>query len=140
MAIPVNTVGVAGAGLAKMAMPFGSDALKKYVHACRTRNLATGKVCIIETEINGKSVKFALTPTKNHWREKSAIDSVSAAIDSLRNEVEKSGIRSVAVPMLGCGLGRLDWSDVGRIIKEKLQDSHVIFLVHGVDPDNGEIQ
>jgi hypothetical protein len=42
--------------------------------------------------------------------------------------------------MLGCGLGRLEWSDVGRIIKEKLQDSHVIFLVHGIDPDNGEIQ
>jgi O-acetyl-ADP-ribose deacetylase (regulator of RNase III) len=51
-------------------------------------------------------------PTKRHWRDRSRIDDVASGIVALVEEVRRRGIRSIAVPPLGCGLGGLDWADV----------------------------
>lgn len=134
LAIPVNTVGVAGAGLAAQAMPRGSDALRRYVAACRSRDLATGKVFIFDTEINSKKTRLALVPTKGHWREDSAIEMIRSSLRSLVAESEKFGLKTVAVPMLGCGLGGLEWSDVSAVVDAELSESSVIFMVHGDPP------
>ncbi|HYR30116.1 MAG TPA: macro domain-containing protein, partial [Thermoanaerobaculia bacterium] len=51
-------------------------------------------------------------PTKRHWRGGSRIADVEAGLADLTATVQRLGIRSIAIPPLGCGNGGLDWRDV----------------------------
>jgi O-acetyl-ADP-ribose deacetylase (regulator of RNase III) len=51
-------------------------------------------------------------PTKRHWRSKSRIEDIESGLHALADEIQRLGIRSIAVPALGCGNGGLDWQDV----------------------------
>jgi O-acetyl-ADP-ribose deacetylase (regulator of RNase III) len=56
-------------------------------------------------------------PTKRHWKGKSRIEDIDAGLDALIADVRRLGIKSIAVPPLGCGLGGLDWADVRPCIE-----------------------
>src|SRR5947209_13838024 len=57
-------------------------------------------------------------PTKRHWRGKSRITDIESGVAALIAEVRRLGIRSIAVPPLGCGLGGLDWRKVRPMIEQ----------------------
>jgi hypothetical protein len=57
--------------------------------------------------------KFIINfPTKRHWREPSLMLEIDAGLVDLIAQVKLLGIRSIAIPPLGCGNGGLDWNDV----------------------------
>jgi O-acetyl-ADP-ribose deacetylase (regulator of RNase III) len=57
--------------------------------------------------------KFIINfPTKRHWRQPSRMSDIEAGLVDLVEQVKRLGIRSIAVPALGCGNGGLDWDDV----------------------------
>ena len=51
-------------------------------------------------------------PTKRHWRGKSRLDDIESGLASLAGEICSRGIRSIAIPPLGSGLGGLHWPSV----------------------------
>jgi len=55
---------------------------------------------------------LVIFPTKTHWRHGSRLSAVEGNLRQLRVELESGGIRSVAIPAVGCGLGGLKWGDV----------------------------
>ena len=59
-------------------------------------------------------------PTKRHWRGRSRIEDVEAGLNALGKLIRERGIRSIAVPALGSGLGGLEWSVVRPRIEEAL--------------------
>ncbi len=124
--IPVNCVGVLGAGLAKQFRDRRPKEAYKYYQYCEAKVLALGNPTFIRT-----SDKFpkciCLFPTKNHWREKSKLDSIELGLIQVRGNITyriKEGLDeepvSIAVPKLGCGLGGLNWSDVKPLIEREL--------------------
>jgi O-acetyl-ADP-ribose deacetylase (regulator of RNase III) len=56
-------------------------------------------------------------PTKQHWRGNSKYEYILSGLEGLIAEVRYRGIRSVALPPLGCGLGGLDWNRVRPMIE-----------------------
>jgi O-acetyl-ADP-ribose deacetylase (regulator of RNase III) len=57
-------------------------------------------------------------PTKRHWKGRSRMEDIDAGLAALVEEIRNRGIRPVAVPPLGCGLGGLDWNEVRpRIVR-----------------------
>jgi O-acetyl-ADP-ribose deacetylase (regulator of RNase III) len=66
-------------------------------------------------------------PTKRHWRGKSRLSDIEAGLRALVAEVERLGIRSIAVPPLGCGLGGLDWADV----RPRIEAAHWVAVAEG---------
>jgi O-acetyl-ADP-ribose deacetylase (regulator of RNase III) len=56
-------------------------------------------------------------PTKRHWRGKSRIADIRSGLKALIDDVRRLGVRSIAVPPLGCGLGGLDWREVRPMIE-----------------------
>ena len=56
-------------------------------------------------------------PTKKHWRQPSKLAWIRDGLRDLIRVIHRRGIRSVALPPLGCGNGGLDWHVVRREIE-----------------------
>jgi hypothetical protein len=61
-------------------------------------------------------------PTKRHWREKSRYEDIDSGLRALVEDVRRLGIKSIAIPPLGCGLGGLDWAKVRPMIERAFAD------------------
>lgn len=118
--IPVNCVGVMGAGLAKQCRLKHPAVYKHYKQLCEDKTLSYGGLAIIREG----STLFAMVPTKDHWRDKSVMFDVMSAFAKLvvhlveRLEADEGISLTVAVPMLGAGLGGLDES----LVRENLTE------------------
>jgi O-acetyl-ADP-ribose deacetylase (regulator of RNase III) len=60
-------------------------------------------------------------PTKRHWRGKSRMADIESGLKALVTEVKRRGIRSIAIPPLGAGLGGLRWPDVRTRIEREMK-------------------
>ena len=117
----VNCVGVMGRGIAlefKKAWPENFNA---YAAACRRNEVQPGRMFVFETGQLMPPRYIINFPTKRHWRGESRMEDIEAGLDALVAEVHKRGIRSIAVPPLGAGLGGLDWTGVRRRIERAVR-------------------
>lgn len=116
----VNTVGVMGKGIALQFKRAYPDMFTAYAKAAKAGNIQLGRMHVWETHaFDGP--RFVINfPTKRHWRGPSKIDYVRAGLDDLARVIRERGIKSVAVPPLGCGNGGLDWAQVRPLIEESL--------------------
>jgi O-acetyl-ADP-ribose deacetylase (regulator of RNase III) len=116
----VNTVGVSGKGIALMFKESYPDNFRAYEAASKAGQIAPGSLFITERhDLLGPRfiINFA---TKKHWRHPSRLDWIRHGLLTLRNEISKRGIRSIAIPPLGAGNGGLDWQDVKPLIAQVL--------------------
>ncbi len=116
----VNTKGIMGKGVAlqfKRAFP---DNFRAYRNACNRDEVQLGKMFVHESHASGKRRIIVNFPTKGHWRAKSRLSDIEAGLADLRRVIVELGIRSIAVPPLGCGNGGLDWRDVEPLILDAL--------------------
>lgn len=119
----VNCVGVMGKGVAlefKRRWPENFEAYKKL---CKSDRLRPGQMFVFDTAtmFSSEWPRFLINfPTKDHWRSKSKLRFVEDGLETLAVELKERGIRSVAIPPLGCGNGGLDWREVRPLIVEKL--------------------
>lgn len=108
----VNCVGVMGRGIAlqfKRAFP---DNFKAYAARCQRNQVRPGQMYVFETGTIVPPKYIINFPTKRHWRGKSRIEDIESGLGSLVQEIRTRGIRSIAIPPLGSGLGGLDWHSV----------------------------
>lgn len=116
----VNCVGQMGKGIAlqfKQAYPGNFHAYRKAVNAGLVR---PGAMFVFETGRYLNPKLIVNFPTKRHWRGKSRLEDIGAGLSALVEEIRSRGIRSIAVPPLGCGNGGLDWNVVGPMIRHAL--------------------
>lgn len=118
----VNCVGIMGRGIAlqfKKAFPAN---FRAYALACAEGEVQPGKMFIHDTGAFTNPRYIINFPTKRHWKGKSRIEDVESGLIALANEVRERGIKSIAIPPLGSGLGGLDWNDVRPRIEAALRD------------------
>jgi hypothetical protein len=127
LTISVNTVGVMGKGLASRAKYQFPDVYVQYQDLCKSRKLVVGKPVFLKREQSLAAelaeesndtgeTGFLLFPTKQKWQEDSRLEYIVDGMQHVLNHYKLWGIKSLALPALGCGLGKLDWKDVGPII------------------------
>lgn len=127
----VNCVGVMGKGIAlqfKKAFPAN---FKAYEQACHRGEVKPGRMFVFATEPPATPSFLVNFPTKRHWRDPSLLDDIRTGMSSLVEEVRSRGIRSLAIPALGCGNGGLDWREVRPVIDSALRQLdgvHVLFF------------
>jgi O-acetyl-ADP-ribose deacetylase (regulator of RNase III) len=112
----VNCVGVMGRGIAlqfKRAYPAN---FKAYAAACKREEVRPGRMFVFDTGELTNPRYIINFPTKVHWRGKSRIEHIESGLEALVSEVKTRGIRSIAIPPLGSGLGGLDWAEVRPLI------------------------
>lgn len=113
----VNCVGFMGKGIAlqfKKAYPANFNAYHK---ACKAGEVQPGRMFIFDLHsmLNPKYV--VNFPTKRDWRANSRYEDIESGLKALVAEIRRLGIRSIAIPPLGCGLGGLDWQRVRPMIE-----------------------
>jgi O-acetyl-ADP-ribose deacetylase (regulator of RNase III) len=131
LTVSVNTVGIMGKGIASRAKYQFPDVYVYYQDLCRLRKLKMGVPALYKREAstdyqmadepesmscaNGETW-FLLFPTKRHWREDADIDGIEKGLQWIVENYWKEGIKSLALPALGCGLGNLDWKQIGPLM------------------------
>jgi O-acetyl-ADP-ribose deacetylase (regulator of RNase III) len=61
-------------------------------------------------------------PTKDHWKGKSQIEWIERGLAAVKEQYQAWGLRSIAMPQVGCGLGGLRWDQVQPLIEQYLGD------------------
>jgi O-acetyl-ADP-ribose deacetylase (regulator of RNase III) len=113
----VNCVGEMGKGLAlqfKQAFP---ENFEEYRRACQSGEVKPGQMFIVPTGRLTNPRYIINFPTKRHWKNPSRIEAIETGLLALIETVKQFGMRSIAVPPLGCGNGGLAWSRVAPLIE-----------------------
>lgn len=113
---PVNCIGVMGAGLAKQFKERYPAMFERYKKLCDNGELLLRNICVDY----GSGVIFF--PTKRHWRDRSRLDDVIGGLRHLAMFLsgERRNHLTVAIPLVGAGLGGLDKCAVLAAIWEEL--------------------
>ena len=126
----VNCVGVMGRGIALQFKKAYPENFRVYAEACERGDVRPGRVFVFETGALTNPRYIVNFPTKRHWRANSRIDDIDSGLKDLVSVIRERGIRSIAVPPLGSGLGGLEWSNVRPRIEKALSDfNHVDVVV-----------
>ena len=78
--------------------------------------------CILEGRV------FNLV-TKERYFHKPTYDSLCGALCNMKLMSVQNGVTKIAMPIIGCGLDRLQWDKVSVIIKEIFDDTDIEILV-----------
>ena len=116
----VNCVGVMGRGVALQFKKAFPENFRAYAAACRRGQVRLGRVFVFETGTLANPRFILNFPTKQHWRNKSQLQSIDAGLEDLVRVIHHHRIRSLAVPPLGSGLGGLEWRRVRPRIEKAL--------------------
>jgi O-acetyl-ADP-ribose deacetylase (regulator of RNase III) len=108
----VNCVGVMGRGIALQFRKAFPENFAAYKAACERREVEPGRMMVYHLGRLANPRLVINFPTKRHWKGNSRMEDVEAGLEALVGEVRSRGIRSIAIPPLGCGLGGLDWREV----------------------------
>lgn len=111
---PVNTRGVAGAGLALQFKDRFPAQIDYYRKSCRARLLKPGQV-LVDPESMDDDPVILFAATKDDWRSPSRSQWVNDCIDGINIFIiDHPQFTLVSIPALGCGLGRLSWPAIKR--------------------------
>jgi len=127
----VNCVGIMGKGLALEFKKRFPDMFRDYFVRCKRGEVQLGKPYLYEQLTPPWILLF---PTKQDWRSVSRLSDIEAGLRYLESKYQEWNITSIAVPPLGCGLGRLEWSVVGPTLYRhlrKLQIPVELYAPHG---------
>lgn len=131
LTISVNLRGIMGKGLASRAKYQFPDVYVVYQDVCRAKRITATKPYLYKREssldeeladvgaplVAPNAVKwFLLFATKRHWKDNSRLDDIEGGLAWVRDNFQKEGIQSIAMPALGCGLGGLNWKEVGPLM------------------------
>lgn len=127
----VNEVGVMGKGIALMFREAFPENTRVYSDAVKDGNVRVGRMLIVPTGALLGPRWVINFPTKKHWRQSSRLDWIRAGLRDLIRVIRENGIRSIALPPLGCGNGGLEWSQVRREIEAAAAElPEVEFIVY----------
>ena len=140
LTISVNLQGVMGKGLASRTKYQFPDVYVAYQDVCRAKQITATKPYLYKREssldeeladlgtplVTPNAVKwFLLFATKRHWKDNSRLDDIEGGLAWVRDNFREQGIQSLAMPALGCGLGGLDWKEVGPLMCQYLHGINI---------------
>jgi O-acetyl-ADP-ribose deacetylase (regulator of RNase III) len=109
---PVNLAGTMGKGLAlEFKERYGVGLLVPYYERCRN-GWPRGSVFTLSNQ-NPENPKWIVCyPTKYHWSQSSNLIFIQRHMPAFFDEIVNTGVKSISIPALGCGLGNLKWKQV----------------------------
>lgn len=129
----VNCVGVMGKGLALQYKLRYPDMFNDYRRKCTAGVIRPGNPDLYRLN-NGVSILNF--PTKRHWHDRSHMKDIEDGLNALIANYRNWSITSIAVPPLGCGCGGLNWSQVKKLMIDKLEQLEIPVEIYIPDSDS----
>ena len=67
--------------------------------------------------------------TKRHYYDKPTYNSLQDSLYMMRDIVYNRGVKKIAIPKIGCGLDKLEWDKVERVIKQVFDEYDIEIVV-----------
>ncbi len=135
----VNTAGIMGRGIALQFKQAYPRMFAAYEAACKAGEVRLGRMHVFDIGGLAGGPRWIINfPTKGHWRTRSRMQDIEAGLADLVATIRRLGIRSIAIPPLGCGNGGLDWGEVRPRIESalgELPDVRVLLYPPSGAPD-----
>lgn len=121
----VNCLGVMGSGIALPIKRRNMQMFETYRHLCKTKQLVPGGYYLEKSSspwILNLATQKDLTGAK--------IEYIKQAFELIARDYEKEGMQSIAMPTIGCGLGRLKWNEVKSLFFDILEPLPIPIYVY----------
>ena len=125
---PVNCRGVMGKGIALEVKRRYPNSYRRYKEACDRGKLRPGILLYVPGEDGERNLIHF--PTKDHWAKPSRLEWIESGLEYLKQHYAQWGLRSIAMPQIGCGLGGLKWEQVKPRITAAFESEPLRVLVH----------
>lgn len=128
---PVNCVGVMGGGLALEFKHRFPEMYQDYKKICTDGILIPGRPYFWES-MDDPQTMICLFPTKDHWKNPSTVQMIDEGMKHFHTVVlEEELCHSIAFPMLGSGLGGLNFEhQVLPLFVRHFHDSPLDIRIH----------
>jgi len=131
----VNCVGIMGKGIAVEFKKLYPEMFEDYVKRCERHEVKPGIPYLYKASLfPPQIINF---PTKSHWRAASRVEDIEKGLKILVEKYKEWGVKSIAVPPLGCGNGQLLWETVGPLIFKYLSKLDIpveLYAPYGTPP------
>jgi O-acetyl-ADP-ribose deacetylase (regulator of RNase III) len=94
----------------------------------KAQNVEVGSVATLYIEEEKRWVYYLVT--KEHYNGKPTMETLRASLVACRTHAIEKGVKCIAMPRIGCGLDRLNWSLVKRMIDEVFEESGIEIKIY----------
>jgi O-acetyl-ADP-ribose deacetylase (regulator of RNase III) len=117
-----NCQGSMGAGIATGFRDRYPEMFAEYRRRCKAkpREFNIGDVFLWKAE--GQPWVFNLATQEGTFRARASYQAIETALRAVREQADREGVASIAVPRIGAGYGGLSWRKVRGIIEEAFKD------------------
>lgn len=126
----VNTKGIMGKGIALQFKQQYPNMYKDYKIACENGEVIIGKMYVWKNPSMFGPRYIINFPTKQEWSKPSKIEYIQKGLLDLVTVIKELGLKSIAVPPLGCGNGGLDWNQVKTFIISALDIPNLVLSIY----------
>lgn len=70
--------------------------------------------------------------TKKKASHKPTYKSLKESLEDMKSHCLKNGVKKISMPRIGCGLDRLQWSNVSDILKQVFKDTDIAITVYSL--------
>jgi O-acetyl-ADP-ribose deacetylase (regulator of RNase III) len=117
-----NCQGSMGAGIATGFRDCYPEMFAEYRRRCKAKPRQLNLGDIFFWKAAGLPSVFNLATQEGTFRARASYEAIEAALKAMREQADREGIASIAVPRIGAGYGGLSWKKVRAIIEETFKD------------------
>lgn len=88
-----------------------------------------GGLGVLEDENDGSTRYIYYLVTKRESTGKPTYEKFWSSLQKMRNHIKKNNVKKLAIPRLGCGLDRLEWTRVKNMIEFLFRDVDIKITV-----------
>ncbi len=125
-----NCQGSMGAGIATGFRERYPEMFAEYRRRCKSQPRLFNLGDAFLWKIEGRPLVFNLGTQESVWRARASYEAIESALKSMREQADREGITSIAVPRIGTGYGGLSWKKVRAIIEKEFGDWHGTLYVY----------
>src|SRR5947209_11962787 len=111
-----------GAGIATGFRDRYPEMFQEYRRRCKAtpREFNLGDAWLWKSD--DKPWVFNLGTQESVWRARASYEAIEAALKSMRDQADREGVGSIAIPRIGVGYGGLSWPKVRAIVEKVFAD------------------
>lgn len=133
-----NCRGSMGAGIATDFRDRYPEMFAEYRRRCKAdpREFNLGDAFLWKAD--GRPWVFNLGTQEGVWRARASCEAIEAALASMRQQADREGIASIALPRIGAGYGGLSWRKVRAVVEKVFADWPGTLYVYEVYAPEGD--